>query len=151
MLPAWMLPSCTVDGHTQQQFMVNATHRQCADAGRLQTPDIGFSYLLFTLSHEGFLGVLRPSRSLTWCLVHMSMSLGEASSDESGSDSEASEEDESSDQEDDVMPPRGLHNLLQPELLGPSGSDWGELQLADDDAAAAAAAGESGKGLGARV
>lgn len=40
------------------------------------------------------------------------------------------------------MPPRGLHNLLQPELLGPSGSDWGELQLADDDAAAAAADGE---------
>jgi hypothetical protein len=43
------------------------------------------------------------------------------------------------------MPPRGLHNLLQPELLGPSGSDWGELQLADDDNAAAAADSESCK------
>lgn len=40
------------------------------------------------------------------------------------------------------MPPRGLDNLLQPELLGPSGAtEWGELQLADD--AAAAGQGES--------
>jgi hypothetical protein len=58
------------------------------------------------------------------------------SSEEAGS---SSEEDESSGDDDDVMPPRGLHNLLQPELLtlGPSGaSEWGELQLADDDTAA---------------
>jgi hypothetical protein len=61
------------------------------------------------------------------------------SSEEAGT---SSEEDESSGGEDGVMPPRGLHNLLQPELLGPSGaSEWGELQLADN--AAGAGQGES--------
>lgn len=40
------------------------------------------------------------------------------------------------------MPPSGSHNPMQPELAGPSGSDWGELQLADDQTAAAAANGE---------
>lgn len=64
---------------------------------------------------------------------------GETSSgDEDGSS--GSEEESESEEDDSPLPARGLHNLLQPELLGPSGLDWGELQLADDQGAAAAGA-----------
>lgn len=66
---------------------------------------------------------------------------GEGSSDDDGDDSSGSEEESESEEDDSPLPARGLHNLLQPELLGPSsGSDWGELQLADDQGAAAAGA-----------